>query len=113
VPGDPIFGEAKPGLVARLVGLLSQRPAASRARTVKRREQLDVLVPSEKAESVRTAVERWLEENDVTASVTVEDAGNGRSRVRTKLSERDSAKLDFSADGVQAALENLLADAMS
>jgi hypothetical protein len=111
--GDPIFGDAKPGLLARFLRLISQRSTPAAIRSVKRREQLDVLVPTGKAEAVRAAVERWLVENGVTANVTVEDAGNERSRVRAKLSETESAKIDLSAEAVQAALENLLADAMS
>jgi hypothetical protein len=113
MPDDPIFGKAQPSFLARLARLLfSRRASLGSPRSVQRREQLDVLVPSDKAEAVRVAVERWLGESGVTPDITIEDAGNNRSRIRAKLSAAESSKVDLSADAVQSALENVLVDAV-
>ena len=79
--------------------------------TVHRSENLNLTVPAAKAEATRTAVEGWLAGHDVSAAVTVEDAGEGKSRIRAKLGDDDAAKLDFTDEGVQTELQNLLADA--
>jgi hypothetical protein len=106
MPADPIFGDPKPTLWARLARLVS----SSGTRTVRRKEQLDVVVPDAKAEAVRARLEGWLGEQGVTQTVTTEDAGNGRTRIRARLSEEDSARIDLTDPAVQAAFESLLSD---
>jgi hypothetical protein len=112
MPADPIFGETKPTLWARLARLLSRGSALTNTRSVRRKEQLDVLVPDAKADAVRAGLERWLGEHGVTSAVTTEDAGNGRTRIRARLSDSESAQLDLTDPAVQAALESLLADSV-
>lgn len=113
MPGDPIFEDEKPTLTARLGRLLAAKRASGAPRIAHRRERLDLLVPNAKADAVRAAVAQWLEAQGVSAGLTVEDAGNDRSRIRANLDEAQSAHIDLSADSVQAELETLLADAMS
>ena len=113
MPADPIFGETKPTFWARLMRLVSGRGSlTSTTRSVRRKEQLDVLVPDAKADTVRAGLERWLADHGVTSAVTTEDAGNGRTRIRAQLSEAESAQLDLTDATVQAALESLLADSV-
>jgi hypothetical protein len=110
VADGQIFEEPKKGLLARLLPrLLGTRTIKG---TVRRREQLNLLVPTERAESARAAVELWLESHGVTAVATVEQAEGGKSRVKAKLGEADAAKLDFSSDQVQSELQDALLDAL-
>jgi hypothetical protein len=112
MPADPIFGDAKPSLWARLAQLVSRGGSHTTARSVHRKEQLDVLVPDAKADGVQAAFERWLGEHGVTSHVTTEDAGNGRTRIRARLNESESAQLDLTDPAVQASFESLLADSI-
>jgi hypothetical protein len=112
MPADPIFGDAKPTLWARLARLISRSGSLANTRSVRRKEQLDVLVPDAKADAVRVGLERWLGEHGVTSAVTTEDAGNGRTRIRARLNDAESAKLDLTDPAVQAAFESLLADSI-
>src|SRR3954468_9582774 len=112
MPADPIFGEAKPTLLARLARVLSRRGSITTTRSVRRKEQLDVLVPEAKADAVRARLEGWLGEHGITSAVTTEDAGNGRTRIRARLNEAESAQLDLADPAVQAAFESLLADSI-
>jgi hypothetical protein len=112
MPVDPIFGEVKPTLWTRLARLVSRSGSFTNTRTVRRKEQLDVLVPDAKADAVRAGLERWLGEHGVTSAVTTEEAGNGRTRIRARLTESESAQLDLTDPAVQAAFESLLADSI-
>jgi hypothetical protein len=112
MPADPIFGDAKPTLWARLARLVSPNGSRTATRTVRRKEQLDVLVPNAKADAVRAGLERWLGEHGVASPVTSEDAGNGRTRIRARLDEAESAQLDLTDPAVQAAFESLLSDSI-
>jgi hypothetical protein len=112
MPADPIFGEAKPTPWARLTRLVLRSGLRTNTRAVRRTEQLDVLVPDAKADAVRAGLERWLGEHGVTSAVTTEDAGSGRTRIRSQLNESESAQLDLADPAVQAAFESLLADSI-
>jgi hypothetical protein len=109
---DPIFGDAKPSFWARLGQLVSRRGSPAVTRSVRRKEQLDVVVPDAKADDVQDRLARWLGERGVTAAVTTEDAGSGRTRIRARLDEAESARLDLTDPAVQAAFESLLADSV-
>jgi len=97
------------GLLARLFGRTYSRTFSAR---VTRSERLDLSVPAGHAEAARAAVERWLAGHDVTAPVTAEDAGEGKSRIRVELGADDAAKINFADDDVQSELENVLVEAM-
>jgi len=106
--GDLVSPEARRGLLSRIFTKTYGRTINA---TVHRSENLNLTVPAAKAEATRTAVEGWLAGHGVTAAVTVEDAGEGKSRIRAKLGDDDAAKLDFTNEGVLTELQNLLADA--
>jgi maltose-binding protein MalE len=112
VPDDEMFGEHKQGLFARLTRSVTMRRGNELKATVRKTERLSLTVPSEKAEAVRAAVERWLSEHGVTAAVTAEDAGEGKTKLRARLDEADAPKIDFSSEDTQSALQELLADAV-
>jgi hypothetical protein len=112
VPHDEMFGEHKEGLFARLTRSLTVRRTDELKATVRKTERLSLTVPTAKAEPVRVAVERWLREHGVTAEVTAEDTGDGKSKIRARLGEADAPKIDFSSDETQLELQDLLADAM-
>jgi hypothetical protein len=112
VPDDEMFGEHKQGLFARLTRSVTLRRGNELKATVRKTERLSLTVPSEKAEAVRAAVERWLGEHGVTAEVTAEDAGEGKTKIRARLGEADAPKIDFSSEETQSALQDLLADAV-
>jgi siderophore synthetase component len=80
---------------------------------VKRRESLSLTVPAEKADAVRTAVERFLAEHGITTTLTTEDAANGKTRIKAALGEEDARKLDLTSDTVQSQLQDLLTNAVS
>jgi hypothetical protein len=106
---DPLAPQPKKGFLARLLGS-SRRPLVTK--TVHRKEQLNLTVPAGHADAVRAAVERWLEGHGVGATVTTEDAGEGKTRLRASLGEDDAAKIDFTDDRVQSELQDLLSDAV-
>ena len=54
------------------------------------------------------AIEQWLRGHGVAAAVVATDAGNGKTTLRAKLDEAEAAKLDLSADAVQAELQAVL-----
>jgi hypothetical protein len=112
MPADPIFGETKPTLWERLARLIARSGRPANSRSVRRKEQLDVLVPDARADAVRAGLERWLGDHGVTSAVTTEDAGNGRTRIRAQLNEAESAQLDLTDPAVQAAFESLVADSV-
>jgi hypothetical protein len=111
--GDLVSPEGRRGFIARLFGRSYER-LLSRTVTmnVHRSEQLNVMVPAERADAAKEAVERWLAGHGITTSLTVEDAGEGKSRLRAKLGDADAAKLDFAAVEVQSELQDVLADAL-
>ena len=80
---------------------------------VKRRESLSLTVPTKNADAVRTAVESWLAGHGITTALTVEDAGNDKSRIKVALGEEDATRLDLSDDGVQSELQDVLTNAVS
>jgi hypothetical protein len=80
---------------------------------VKRRESLSLTVPTEKADAVRAAVERFLAEHGISTPLTTEDAGNGKTRIKAALGEHDASKLDLSDNAVQSQLQDLLTNAVS
>jgi hypothetical protein len=106
--GGQIFEEPKKGFLARLFGGTKRIDAS-----VRRREQLSLTVPADKADVVRAAVAHWLEGHGVTTAVTSAEAENGKVRIRAKLADADAAKIDFSADDVQSELQDVLADALT
>ena len=107
--GDLISPEARRGLLARLFGRSYGRGVKT---TVHRSEQLNLSVPADRAEAAKAAIEQWLVGHGVTTAVTVEEAGEGKSRIRAKLGDEDAAKLDFTSDGVQSELQNVLIEAL-
>src|SRR5437763_14689623 len=93
------FGEKKKkSFLERLL----ERAAKNGTTTVRRTEQLTLSCPTEKAELVRAAAERWLRERGVEAAVTTEEHEPGKSRVRSPLSYEDAAEVDFWSEGVLA-----------
>jgi hypothetical protein len=104
-----IFEEPRKGWLSRL---LSRRLSVTAQSSVRRREQLSLTVPADKAEPLRAAVEQWLRGHGVSAAVTAEDVGNGKSAIRARLDDTDVSKLDFSADTVQSELQALLESAI-
>jgi hypothetical protein len=103
------FGEKKKSFLERLFGGGEHRTVR---KTVRRTEQLTLSCPTEKAELVRTAAERWLRERGVEAAVTTEEHEPGKSRVRAKLSDEDAAKVDFRSEAVQAELQDVVLNAL-
>lgn len=101
-----IFEEPGKGWLARLTGALL-RPSRGR-RTVRRREQLNLTVPADKADAVRAAIEQWLRGHGIQAAVVGVDDANGKATIRAKLDEADAAKLDLSTDAVQSELQAVL-----
>ncbi|HEV8102795.1 MAG TPA: hypothetical protein VGP69_03560 [Gaiellaceae bacterium] len=99
-----IFEEPRKGWLERLTGAL----ACGRPRTVRRREQLSLTVPAARAGAVQSAIEQWLRGHGVAAALVATDAGDGKTRLRAKLDEAEAAKLDLSADAVQAELQAVL-----
>jgi hypothetical protein len=80
---------------------------------VKRRESLNLTVPTTNADAVRKALEQWLAGYGITTSLTIEDAGDGKTRIKTQLREEDAARLDLADDAVQSQLQDVLTDAVS
>jgi hypothetical protein len=80
---------------------------------VKRRESLNLTVPTTNADAVRTAVERWLAGYGITTPLSTEDAGSGKTRIKAQLREEDAAKLDLADDAVQSQLQDVLTNAVS
>jgi hypothetical protein len=113
VAGDLVSPEARRGFVSRLFGKSYERIVKRTVDVnVHRSEQLNLNVPADRAEAARSAVEQWLAGHGVTVPVTVEDAGEGHSRIRAKLGEADAGKLDFASDDVQSELQNVLVEAL-
>jgi len=111
--GDLVSPEGRRGFISRLFGRSYDRFLSRTANvTVHRSEQLNLTVPAERATAAKDAVERWLAGHGVTTALTVEDAGDGKTRLRTKLGDADAAKLDLSADDVQSELQNVLTEAL-
>ncbi len=80
---------------------------------VKRRESLNLTVPTTNADAVRAALERWLAGYGINTPLTTEDAGNGKTHIKTQLREEDAAKLDLADDAVQSQLQDVLTNAVS
>ena len=80
---------------------------------VKRRESLNLTVPTTNADAVKTALEQWLAGYGISTPLTTEDLGNGKTRIRTQLREEDAAKLDLADDAVQSQLQDVLSNAVS
>jgi hypothetical protein len=108
---DPLFGETRPSLMTRLTRVLARQSLLGQTRSV-RRERLDLLVPPEKADAIKAAVERWLAGRGVTAAVTLDAVGE-KSRIRANLDSSEASKLDFSDDAIQTELEELIENAIS
>lgn len=104
------FGDKKEGLLQRLFGRAARVDSKS---VVRRSEVLDLVVPAERADAVRTALESWLAGHGITAAITSEDAGEGKTRLRTSLGNEDSGKLDLSSEAIQKELERILSDAVT
>ncbi len=104
MPDGQIFEEPRKGWLERLAGAF----VGGRSRTVRRREQLSLTVPTVRADAVQAAIEHWLRGHGVSAALVAADAGNGKTTLRAKLDEADAAKLDLSADAVQAELQAVL-----
>ena len=102
--------EPRKGWLARLLERSAGRPHTRV--TVRKREQLNLTVPSAHAETVRAAVERWLAGRGVTVAVTTEDAGDEKTHIRAKLDEADAGRVDFADDAVQSELQDVIADAV-
>src|SRR5689334_13212568 len=94
--------------LSRLLGRRdgSGRPSPGVTKTT-RTDRLNLTVPSSHAEAVRAAVERWLFSHGITASVAIEDAGDGKSKLSAKFSD-DDRRLDLTDDAVQADLQAVL-----
>ena|SRR6478609_7602102 len=99
-----IFEEPRKSWLSRLAGAIG----SGKPRTVRRREQLSLTVPAAKAAAVQAAIEQWLRGHGVAAALVAADAGNGKTTLRAKLDEAEAAKLDLSADAVQAELQAAL-----
>ena len=80
---------------------------------VKRRESLNLTVPTTNADAVKTAIEHWLAGYGISTPLTTEDLGNGKTRIKTQLREEDAAKLDLADDAVQSQLQDVLTNAVS
>jgi hypothetical protein len=106
------FGAKREGLWARLLNRTTQAQTRTK-RVVRRTELLNMTVPAGHADAVRVAVERWLAGHGIAATVTSEDAGDGKTRLRTSLDRDDAPKLDLSSEAVQSELEKILSDAVS
>jgi hypothetical protein len=104
------FGEKKKSFLERLLGAGKHRTVRT---TVRLTEQLTLSCPTEKAELVRAAAERWLRERGVEAAVTTEEHEPGKSRVRATLSGEDAAKVDFHSEAVQAELQDVVLNALA
>jgi ribosomal protein L32 len=108
---DSPFGEERKGLLERLRAALAT-PVPSRrtthTRRVVRKEHLNLQVPQEHADAVRTALEHWLSEHGVAAAVTTDPAADGKVRFHADLDGESAKKLDLSSDAVQAELQDLL-----
>ena len=86
--------------------------SAPTVKVVRRSEDLGFHVPANKADAVRAAVEQWLAGRGILTTLSEEDAGEGKVRLKAHLVEADAAKLDLTSDEVQAELEKVLTDAM-
>ena len=95
------------GLLSRLLG----RSYSLNAR-ITRSEQLNLSVPADEAEAVRSAVEHWLEGYGVDAAVKTESEEEGKTRVFAELGEDDAAKIDFSSKEIQSELQKVVFDAV-
>jgi hypothetical protein len=110
--GDLVSPEARRGFLSRIFGRSYGRTFGPLKTTVHRSENLNVSVSADHADAARAAIERWFASHGVTAALTVEDAGEGKSRIRAKLGDADAAKIDFRDDAVQSELQNVLAEAL-
>jgi hypothetical protein len=113
VPDTDPFGEEKPRgflFLARLFGGSAKKPRLRT--TVRRTEVLDLVVPSDKVEAAKAALEQWLQGHGVATAVSVEPKEDGKSRVHAKLDVSDSAKLDLTSERIQSELEDVLANAL-
>ena len=99
------------GWLARLLG--RSRKLTSLNMNVRRRESLSLTVPTAHADAVLTAVERWFAAQAITAPVTTEDEGNGKTRIKAALGEDDANKIDLSEERVQSQLQDILEAAVS
>src|SRR5213592_4674195 len=81
-------------------------------RVIRRSEDLSVQVPAAKAGAVRAALEQWLAGRGIFTTMTEEDAGEDKVRLKAHLVEADAAKIDVTSDEVQSELEKVLSDSM-
>ena len=107
---DPL-GTERQGWLTRLLG--RSRKLTSLNMNVRRRESLSLTVPTAHADAVLAAVERWFADQGVTAPLTTEDEGNGKTRIKAALGEDDTNKLDLSDEQVQSKLQDILEAAVS
>ena len=103
------FGEEKPGFFDRLLRRAAQKQVGH---VVRKSEKLRLTVPAAHAQAVQAALERWLAERGIGATVTSEDTGDGKAHLHATLGEGDLTKLDLASDAVQDELEKLLTDAV-
>ena len=105
-----IFEEPRKSWLARLAGALALG-GSTRRRQV-RRESLNLTVPADKADVVRAAVEQWLRGRGIAAAVVGDETEHGKVKIHAALDGADAAKLDLSAESVQAELQTLLESAV-
>jgi hypothetical protein len=113
VPETDAFGEEKPRgflFLARLFGGSAKKPRVRT--TVRRSEVLDLVVPTDKVDAAKAALEQWLQGHGITTAVSVEPKEDGKSRIHAKLDASDSAKLDLTSERIQSELEDVLANAL-
>ena len=79
---------------------------------MRRSEALDLVVPTDKVEAAKAALEQWLQGHGIASAVSVEPKDGGKSRIHTKLDASDSEKLDLTSERVQSELEDVLAKAL-
>jgi hypothetical protein len=107
---DPM-GTQRQGWLKRLFGGNLRRTSLNM--DVRRSEYLNLTIPAAQGEAVRAAVESWLLRHGVTTSVTAEDSGEGKTRIKASLSEADASRLDFSDAAVQSELQDVISTAVS
>lgn len=68
-------------------------------------------MPSERADAIRAAVEAWLAGRGVAATLTVSDAGSGRSKLTAEFKDNER-RVDLSDDAVESDLQDVVTRAL-
>jgi hypothetical protein len=109
---DPFGREQKPGLLSRLLGRSGERrPIVTRVTKTTRTDRLALTVPAARAAEVRDAVEAWLSSRGVTATLAIEDVGDGKCKLSAKFAD-DENRVDLSDDAVQSELQDVVRRAL-